>query len=451
MRDGLAYWVDAKKQAGWSMTRITNYLKTFDELDRYDFDGDGNFKEPDGYIDHFQVVHAGQDGADGDPIYRDDAIWSHRWNAQIQPFGTGPEGGAPIGGVNVGEGGPSDGGAVNVPNNPTGVWVNDYTIQPENGGLSVFAHEFAHDLGLPDLYDTSGNTGGAENSVGFWSLMSQSRGTLPRDDGIGDRPTPMGAWDKFQLGWLDYDTVRAGDSGTYRVRPAQSADTGHGRGHDRAAARQDGDVGTGPPCDECGEKYFYSGAGNDLNNTMSVDVAGGGALTAKVNYQIEAEWDYAFLETSSDGGTTWDPVMTNLSDSDATHPGHNQSGFNDSGAGITGHSEGWVDLTATVPDGTDALRFRYQTDGAAIESGFQVDNVTLGGASIGTAETEDEGWTLDGFITSTGEDIRPFLNAYFVQNRQYVAGDRTLNHLYNFAGHATGRTGWTGSATTRAH
>ena len=27
-----------------------------------------------------------------------------------------------------------------------------------------------HDLGLPDLYDTSGNTGGAENSTAFWTL-----------------------------------------------------------------------------------------------------------------------------------------------------------------------------------------------------------------------------------------------------------------------------------------
>jgi M6 family metalloprotease-like protein len=37
----------------------------------------------------------------------------------------------------------------------TGLWVGDYTIQPENGGLSVFAHEYGHDLGLPDLYDTT--------------------------------------------------------------------------------------------------------------------------------------------------------------------------------------------------------------------------------------------------------------------------------------------------------
>ncbi len=435
VRDALAYWVDSKQAEGWTMQEITDYLKTFDELDRYDFDEDGDFKEPDGYIDHFQIVHAGQDAADGDPIYNDDAIWSHRWNAQIHPAGTGPEGGADIGGVNAGEGGPSDGGAVMVPDNPTGVWVNDYTIQPENGGLSVFAHEFAHDLELPDLYDTSGNQGGAENSVGFWSLMSQSRGTLPKDKGIGDQPMPMGAWDKFQLGWLDYDLFHAGDTGTTKVRPAQSKDTSSVA--EAAVVLLPNKVvplELGPPCDTCGTSYFYSDAGNDLNNTMTVDVEGGGELTAKVNYEIEAEWDYAFLEASSDGGSTWTPVMTNLSDSE-DHPGHNQSGFNNSGAGLTGTTDGWVDLTATVPDGTNALRFRYRTDGAAVEPGLKVDNITLAGTEIGTAET-DEGWTFNGFRRTTGSEEVEYLNAYFVQNRQYVNLDKTLNHLYNFAGYA---------------
>ena len=46
-----------------------------DETDRYDCDHDGNFNEPDGYIDHFGMVHAGHgEDADGGP----DAIWSHR-------------------------------------------------------------------------------------------------------------------------------------------------------------------------------------------------------------------------------------------------------------------------------------------------------------------------------------------------------------------------------------
>ena len=69
-------------------------------------------------------------------------------------------------------------------------WIGDYTIEPENGGVGVFAHEFGHDLGLPDLYDTSGNTGGAENSTGFWTMMSSGSygNTGIAEEGIGSKP-----------------------------------------------------------------------------------------------------------------------------------------------------------------------------------------------------------------------------------------------------------------------
>src|SRR4029078_10884199 len=158
-----------------------------DVQDRYDYDGDGDFHEPDGYIDHFQIVHAGGDEADGDPVYGSDAIWSHRGNVGLHPHGEGP--GPAIGGVQVGEGGVSDAnspdGPVEVPDNTTGISVNESTMQPQNGGLSVFAHEYAHDLGLPDEYDTSGNTGGAENGVGFWSLMSPASSSRATDAGSG--------------------------------------------------------------------------------------------------------------------------------------------------------------------------------------------------------------------------------------------------------------------------
>ena len=84
------------------MTQIQDYLKTFDVQDRYDVDGDGNFDEPDGFIDHFQIVHAGGDEAAGDPNQGTDAIWSHR--SVRQPPGRRP-GGRP--GVNVGSNGGS--------------------------------------------------------------------------------------------------------------------------------------------------------------------------------------------------------------------------------------------------------------------------------------------------------------------------------------------------------
>ncbi len=163
-----------------SMTaaQIDAYLSQYDVWDRYDYDGDGNFNEPDGYLDHFQSIHAGEGEETGGGAQGTDAIWSHRWYAWFSangPDGAGPHG---FGGLQIGS---------------SSYWIGDYTVEPENGGVGVFAHEFGHDLGLPDLYDTSGNTGGAENSTGFWTLYSSgSYGSsgIPAD-GIGTKPVHM--------------------------------------------------------------------------------------------------------------------------------------------------------------------------------------------------------------------------------------------------------------------
>ena len=103
----------------------------------------------------------------------------------------------------------------------TNYWIGDYTVEPENGGVGVFAHEFGHDLGLPDLYDTSGNTGGAENSTGFWTLYSSgSYGSsgMPAD-GIGTKPIHMSAYEKIFLGWSNYQVVGAGQKASVKLGP----------------------------------------------------------------------------------------------------------------------------------------------------------------------------------------------------------------------------------------
>ena len=173
-------WYQMQLAAGQTPEQINAYLAQFDVWDRYDYDYDGDFDEPDGYIDHAQFVHAGEGNEAGGGILGDAAIWSHSWYAFSGLFGeAGPDFNM-AGGVQIGD---------------SNFWVGKYTIQPENGGVGVFTHEYAHDLGIPDLYDTNGGT----NSTGFWTLMSSgswlSDGTLD----IGSKPGHLGVWEKFQL------------------------------------------------------------------------------------------------------------------------------------------------------------------------------------------------------------------------------------------------------------
>lgn len=139
VKDGVTSWVAQQKAVSRTDAAIKADLTQFDQWDRYDFDGDGNFNEPDGYIDHFQIVHAGEDESAGGGVQGEDAIWAHRWYAFGTDAGATGPGDNKLGGAQIGD---------------TGIWVGDYTIQPENGGLGVFAHEYGHDLGLPDHYDT---------------------------------------------------------------------------------------------------------------------------------------------------------------------------------------------------------------------------------------------------------------------------------------------------------
>ena len=82
------------------------------------------------------------------------------------------------------------------------VTVNNYLVIPEvlPGGslttIGVPTHEYAHALGLPDLYDSTYNSKG----IGNWSLMAG--GLYNKVAKAGDRPAHLDAWSKYFLGWV---------------------------------------------------------------------------------------------------------------------------------------------------------------------------------------------------------------------------------------------------------
>ncbi len=288
--DGLNAWVAQQKAAGRTDAQIKADVARFDEWDRYDFDGDGDFNEPDGYIDHFQIVHAGEDESAGGGVQGEDAIWAHRWYAFGTDAGaTGPEENK-LGGTQVGS---------------TGIWVGDYTIQPENGGLGVFAHEYGHDLGLPDLYDTAGG----ENSTGFWTLMSSGSWLGTGKKEIGDLPGDMTAWDKLQLGWLNYDVAKAGVNSWHKLGVAEY-NTKHKQALVVTLPKKAVTTEVVTPSE--GRTQWWSGSGDDLRNTLSrtVDLTGKSSaeLTFDGWYDIEANYDYLYTEVSTDGGANWTAI-----------------------------------------------------------------------------------------------------------------------------------------------
>jgi immune inhibitor A len=415
--DAANQWVADRRAAGDTDAEIAAAVREFDQWDRYDFDGDGNFNESDGYIDHFQIVHAGGDEADGDPWQAEDAIWSHRSKAFYTDAGlTGPAGNLD-GGTQIGN---------------TGIWIGDYTMQPENGGRSVFFHEYAHDLGLPDDYNV---LSGGDNNNEHWTLMAQSRLGAKGEPSIGDRAGDLGAWNKLQLGWLDYEVLVAGQRRTLDLGP-QEYNSRKPQGAVVVLPKKEVVTEFGPPA--AGEKQYFSGNADDLDNTMtrSFDLTGAtdAELSMKARYAIETDFDYLYVEASTDG-TTWTPLQGTV----------NGEAFGPDGSGrpaIDGSTDGaWVDLVVPLDAYAGQqvqVRLHYVTDGGVAEGGFFGDEikVTKDGAEVFSDGAEaDGGWALDGFRVVEASETNLFDNYYIAGHRSYVSYDRYLKSGPYFFGY----------------
>lgn len=138
-----------------------------DTLDLKQFDNDG-----DGILDGLAVIHQGT----GQEMSGDASeIWSHS---------------SIIYGLKY-----------------NGVSVRRYTIEPEclalgnrMSTIGVICHEFGHNLGAPDFYDTDyAQSGGEYCGTGVWDLL----GSGAWNGDYGTRPAGINAWQKWVLGWTE--------------------------------------------------------------------------------------------------------------------------------------------------------------------------------------------------------------------------------------------------------
>jgi hypothetical protein len=152
-----------------------------------------------------------------------------------------------------------------------------------------------------------------------------------------------------------------------------------------------------------------SGSGNMLTDRMlALYVPVGGTLTFQTWFHIEKDWDFGFVEASTDGGTTWAPLVGNITRYSDNPFGSTAwdnslvSGQADTDAAITGNSGGWVDAAFALPAASDVLiRFSYYTDEAYNDPGWFVDDVSVNGFSDGF-ETGTADWDVGGWTRTTG-------------------------------------------------
>ncbi|WP_417555107.1 immune inhibitor A domain-containing protein [Microbacterium sp.] len=345
----------------------------YDIEDQGDRDGDGNVHEPDGVIDHVVLVHAGEDKSGGGGAQGTYAIWAHS---------SAVAGGATIPGTNL--------------------KISNYIVQPEDSGVGVFAHEYGHDLGLPDLYDTS-NAGNSD--IDFWDLMSSGSHSGPIFQSM---PTHMGLWDKWVLGWADPLVVNPGDD-TTTVKVGQTSRPKKGTEDGIKVNLPDKKVVLATP--HSGSEMWYSGADQDWADTRLTrtieDVPADATFSMWNNYVIEDDWDFGFIEVSTDGGQTWaeqqvrdDAGNLVTTGDDYSDPNGRMKDFGGKKYGLTGTSDGWrhdnVDLSAYAGQSIQ-LRLRQATDAAFEERNWFSDDFAL--ASAGTTvwsddvESGDNGWT----------------------------------------------------------
>ncbi|MDQ6599160.1 immune inhibitor A domain-containing protein [Bacillus salipaludis] len=393
--------LDAAKAAGVP-------LQDYDLEDPHDLDGDGNFWEPDGLVDHLQIIHSGMGQEAGGGTLGDNAIWSHRSAVFYDPDG-------------LGKGLPG---------------FYDYTVMPEDGATGVFAHEYGHDLGLPDEYDTQ-YTGTGE-AIGYWSIMASGSwaGKIPGAEPTGFSPfakqyfqsTLGGKWTAPTL--VNWDEVST--KGTQFLLDQANSPLGK----NNQAIRINLPTKITSINKPTGTYEYWGGQADesDTNMVTDVDLTGknSATLTFDAWYDIEPQWDFAFVQVSTDNGATWKSLGNANTRSDVVPEGYPT--ILNSMPGFTGKSKGWQPQSFDLSEYKGQkikLRLRYATDWGSSYTGFFADNIKVvaDGQTLvdDGAENTTSAFKLNGF---TKEDGNKYSDHYYLLEwRNHKGVDEGLAHI----------------------
>jgi immune inhibitor A len=380
-------------------------------FDLADYDHKDNFSgamTPDGIIDHIIIVHAGVGQETG--TLDTNTIWSHSSlvydvvNNEAYPHIF-----------------------KDYKGRTWGSW--GYTTNPEDGAAGVFIHEFGHDLGVPDEYDT--NYTGSGSAVGDWSIMCNGSwtGKIGGTEPSGFSPEHKQYFQaRYGGNWISGQTIKLEDINAQGMDFL--VDQANSRGTNNDVIRIDLPKSERKINEVIEGKYdYYGGKDSNLNSSMSttVDLTSktSAQLKFKTIYDIEKDWDYASVQVRVVGQSAW----TSLKGKTTTDKNPNEQ---NPGNAFTGDSKGWIDeeisLDAYAGKNIE-LKFQYSTDAYTEKTGFFVDSITIvSGTEIilaDNAETESK-FKLEGFVKFDG-----YVEAnhyYLIEWRNHQGSDAGLAH-----------------------
>nr|WP_071458516.1 immune inhibitor A domain-containing protein [Bacillus mediterraneensis] len=376
-------------------------LADYDHFDQYDIDGDGNQNEADGLVDHLMILHSGVGQEAGGGKLGDNAVWSHRWTVGNAPYRI-------------------PGTTSSVPNWGGQMAAFDYTVEPEDGAVGVFAHEFGHDLGLPDEYDTQYS--GHGEPVASWSIMSGGswNGKIAGTEPTSFSPMNKDYFQKVMGGnWaniLEVDYKDIDKKGIATVID-QSVTKSKNPGMVKVNLPGKEVKGIQTPF---GSKYYYSEKGDDLHTTLSTPEfdltnATSASFEYKANYEVEFDYDYVNVSAvTADGQKV---VIDKIGDK-------NVAGGMDTTKGQ------WADQKYDLSQFAGKkvkLVFEYVTDGGLAPEGFAMDELKLvvDGKEVFADGAEGAASVkLDGFIQTNGTFLKD--HYYYIEWRNYAGSDKAL-------------------------
>jgi hypothetical protein len=155
-----------------------------------------------------------------------------------------------------------------------------------------------------------------------------------------------------------------------------------------------------------GSSFWWSDRADGMDSalTREVDLSGVSAATLSfwTWYDIEDDFDYAYVAVSTDGGRRWETLRTPATTTDDPNGNNVGHGFTRTSGG--GDSAVWVQQSADL--GAYAgkrilLRFEHVTDGALNDDGFAVDDIEIPEVGYRDDAEGDNAWDAKGFIRST--------------------------------------------------